>query len=193
MPLVRRITGGGAIWHEHEVTYCLTGVLGENGFPERTKDCYPLLHRSVQQLLNAGQTPHEMQAETVGDRRYQQDGRCFASPAADDLMRQQAKVLGSAARTRGNRILIHGSLKLASNPWDGETTAGCGLEANQAEELLKAAFSQALNLALQPDDFTDAERQAQRELLDQRYGSPLWLEERKGPAPDRKLPGACYD
>ncbi|MHC5067527.1 MAG: lipoyl protein ligase domain-containing protein [Planctomycetota bacterium] len=28
VPVVRRITGGGAIWHEHEVTYALVGTLG---------------------------------------------------------------------------------------------------------------------------------------------------------------------
>src|SRR3954463_11486888 len=32
-PAVRRITGGGAIWHEHEVTYALVGRLGSDGFP----------------------------------------------------------------------------------------------------------------------------------------------------------------
>jgi len=30
MPVVRRITGGGAIWHQHEVTYCLVGTLGHD-------------------------------------------------------------------------------------------------------------------------------------------------------------------
>ena len=48
MDMVRRITGGGAIWHADEVTYALIGTLGEAGLPERTRDCYPMLHGHLQ-------------------------------------------------------------------------------------------------------------------------------------------------
>src|SRR4051812_50225238 len=46
-PAVRRITGGGAIWHEHEVTYCLVGELGSGGFPAAARQHYPPPPRAV--------------------------------------------------------------------------------------------------------------------------------------------------
>src|SRR4051794_28694168 len=125
-PAVRRITGGGAIWHEHEVTYCLVGELGRGGFPATARALYPLLHGAVRTELAARGAPLERQAEPTGDRRYRAEPRCFASPAADDLTAPTGgKALGSAARQRGSRILVHGSLKLASNPWDGPAVARC--------------------------------------------------------------------
>ena len=102
-PLVRRITGGGAIWHEHEVTYSIVGQLGCDGLPSRARDLYAPLHAAIRAaVLAQGGDDLAHQPQSVGDRRYRDEPRCFASPAADDLIDPNgAKVLGSAARTRG--------------------------------------------------------------------------------------------
>ncbi len=182
MPIVRRITGGGAIWHEHEVTYALIGRLGSGGFPGRTRDLYPLVHGAIKVHLAAAGARIGIQGETVGDRRYAQEPRCFASPAADDLIHfQGGKVLGSAARARGDRVLVHGSLKLASNPWDREVTAGCGLAAALVRQLLTTAICQALGLEGVAGDWTPAELEARETLQKLRYGSAAWVENREGP------------
>ncbi len=183
MPLVRRITGGGAIWHEHEVTYALVGVLGRDGWPTRARDLYPLLHGAVAAALMAHQAQVALQPESVGDRRYAQEVRCFASPAADDLMAGTGKALGSAARARGDRVLIHGSLKLASNPWDGATVAGCGVDAITAAQVLRTAFARALGADFVEDIPTEVELAAQHHLKDLRYGTDAWVETRTGPRP----------
>ena len=182
MPIVRRITGGGAIWHEHEVTYALIGRLGSQGFPERTRDLYPLLHGAIQAHLAVAGARIGIQAETVGDRRYAQEPRCFASPAADDLVHPQGgKVLGSAARARGDRVLVHGSLKLATNSWDQEVTAGCGLTAAVVQQVLRTAIPQALGLDGVAGDWTATELVARETLRQLRYGTTAWVEKREGP------------
>lgn len=181
-PLVRRITGGGAIWHEHEVTYCLVGRLGRDGFPGTAKDLYPLLHGAVRAALARSGAALERQAASVGDRRYRDEPRCFASPAADDLtVAGGGKTLGSAARQRGERILVHGSLKLASNPWDGETVAGCGLDPATAGAALLDGITTALGLQRHPGDVTAAEQAACARIRAERYGSDDWVVRRIGP------------
>ena len=182
MTVVRRITGGGAIWHEHEVTYSLVGILGQAGLPPRTKDLYPLLHGAIRSALARRGAPLLAQIETVGDRRYADEPRCFASPAADDLVHTDGgKVLGSAARARGARVLVHGSLKLATNPWDGPAVAACGLSADAAEEALLEGISSALGESLQPGHLTCEEEQLRDRLLELRYGSDDWVVRREGP------------
>jgi lipoate-protein ligase A len=182
-PVVRRITGGGAIWHEHEVTYCLVGRLGHDGLPARARDCYPLLHGAVLAELARRGCPLRLQAEGVGDRRYLDEPRCFASPAVDDLMLGAGKVLGSAARARGDRLLVHGSLKLASNPWDGAAVAGCGLDPDGAGEALVAGVSAALGRTALPGELTAAERADSEAILARRYGDDGWVVRRSGPRP----------
>jgi lipoyl(octanoyl) transferase len=182
MPVVRRITGGGAIWHEHEVTYALVGRLGHQGLPGRTAELYPRLHGAVLAQLARCAPQLREQAATVGDRRYAAEPRCFASPAAADLVHAAGgKVLGSAARARGERVLLHGSLKLASNPWDGAAVAGCGLDAAAAGEALVAGIATALGLEPRPDAPTAAETAAMQRIRDARYGDAAWVRERRGP------------
>jgi len=179
--VVRRITGGGAIWHQHEVTYCLVGELSHDGLPARPRDLYPLLHGGIRAALAARGAAVERQDETVGDRRYASEPRCFASPAADDLILGPGKVLGSAARTRGTRVLVHGSLKLASNPWDGAAVAGCGLDAAAAAVALVAGIAQALGQQPRPGSLSASEAQGASAIRALRYGNADWVERRLGP------------
>ena len=180
-PVVRRITGGGAIYHQHEVTYCLVGRLGHDGLPTRARDLYPLLHGAIAAALAARGARLSRQPTTVGDRRYADEPRCFASPAADDLMLGNGKVLGSAARTRGERVLIHGSLKLASNPWDGDAVVGCGLDAEAAGSALVEGVAAALGSTTSAGTLTAAERDGMEAIRAQRYGNADWVERRVGP------------
>ncbi len=181
MAVVRRITGGGAIWHEHEVTYSVVGILGQDGFPARSQDLYAPLHAAVLAELAPWGVAVVRQGQTVGDRRYQQEPRCFASPAMDDLVHADGgKILGSAARARGNRFLLHGSLKLATNPWDGERVAPCGVEAETAKRTLLVGIARAFG-TVRDGALTAIEQQAAARIEQERYGSSAWVERREGP------------
>jgi lipoate-protein ligase A len=183
-PVVRRITGGGAIWHQHEVTYCLVGRLGADGLPARVRDLYPLLHGALLAGLRAHGASLERQPAPAGDRRYRDEPRCFASPASDDLMTPGgAKVLGSAARARGERVLVHGSLKLESNPWDGGQASGCGLDFAAAAAVLEQAVAGALATTLEAGALEAAELAVRARILAERYGDDAWVCERRGPRP----------
>ena len=182
LPVVRRITGGGAIWHEHEVTYALVGELGRDGLPERVREVYPLLHGAVLAELRRRGARLDRQDADAGDRRYRDEPRCFASPAADDLVSAAGgKVLGSAARVRERRVLVHGSLKLASNPWDGPAVAACGLAWDEAAAALLAGIAHALGMATTDGGMSAAELAARDRIRVERYGNDDWVQRRIGP------------
>ena len=98
MPIVRRITGGGAIYHADEVTYALVATLGQHGLPERTADCYPHLHRAIQQALAAAGAPLALAPADVGDRTFHKEYRCFALPAVNDLITDADEKMAKGAR-----------------------------------------------------------------------------------------------
>lgn len=180
---VRRITGGGAIWHEHEVTYCLIAHRGVH-LPEKSTDCYRILHQHILTHIHKLGGAGGIQPVQLGDNTYQEDVRCFASPASQDIVAHDGgKIIGSAARSRGNCILIHGSLKLRSNDWDREQAHGCGLDREQAFLALEKGIVAALN-----DDFTYgelSEKEIKRatEIESIRYGDDKWVQQRIGPRP----------
>ncbi len=182
MPVVRRITGGGAIWHHHEITYALIGRLGQDGLPQHPRQLYPLLHGAILKHLHVAGAHLTENPCQRGDHRFRTDPRCFASPAPHDLIApDQAKVLGSAARTRHDRVLIHGSLKLASNPWDGPAVAGCGLaEAPAAQALLNGLLA-ALNATADVAPPEAQELAAAAALRQARYSNNAWITRRHGP------------
>lgn len=185
MPIVRRITGGGAIWHEHEITYALVGRLGHEGFPPQVKDLYPLLHGAILHQLELRGAHLATQERTIGDRRYDSEPRCFASPAADDLIHiNGGKVLGSAARARGARILIHGSLKIGSNPWDKDVASGCGLPLEEARAALIAGITEALRSEAAASVLHPAEIETAEAIATVRYRTTdEWVRDRTGPRP----------
>ena len=184
MAVVRRITGGGAIWHQHEVTYALAGVLGHDGLPQRARDLYPLIHGAVLAALARRGAGLTSQPQSTGDRRYQAEPRCFASPAADDLVHADGgKALGSAARARGGRLVLHGSLKLASNAWDGAKVTGCGLDWETAAAALREGISGALGQPFVPSAWTPAELDAAARIRRDRYANDAWVVRRSGPRP----------
>jgi len=108
LDVVRRPTGGRAVWHGRELTYTVTAPSAAFGPLQAT---YRTIHETLCHALadlGAGATLAE-----APDRQHGLDaGACFAQPVGGEIMIDGRKVVGSAQMRRGDVFLQHGSILL---------------------------------------------------------------------------------
>jgi lipoate-protein ligase A len=108
LSVVRRPTGGRAVWHARELTYAVAAPTTAFG---TLKEAYRAIHSLLAQALTSlgaatalarsGRPPPRLDA-----------GPCFAHPAGGEVMIEGRKVVGSAQLRLGDAFLQHGSLLL---------------------------------------------------------------------------------
>lgn len=121
LAIVRRATGGGAILHDREVTYCL--VMDDSVAVARESPS--AAYRMVHECWRAALAESGIVTELAPDSFPMPSPRsgplfCFEEPGRADLLLDGVKLLGSSQRRSGGRVLQHGSLLLgrrfASHP-----------------------------------------------------------------------------
>jgi lipoate-protein ligase A len=166
--VVRRPTGGGAIYHGDELTFAVTFDARADWDTDQT---YIQVHDAVQRALGAV----GVRTERVGPEapspspRAHKNAWCFAVPGRHDLVAPDGrKILGSAqrrVRRPRDRVLIHGSLVL-SRP---EATPFVAAVADQVElhrvrDPLQQALLAELASAIEPGVATHASQLRAHEL-----------------------------
>ncbi len=124
LPVVRRPTGGGAILHDQEITYCLVVAPPLPITAQAPLVLYELVHAAwrdvlVQAGIPVASAPEDFPLPSPRSGPF----FCFEKPGRTDLIVGQQKLLGSAQRRippglaprvpAAGRVLQHGSLLLA--------------------------------------------------------------------------------
>ena len=108
LDVVRRPTGGRAVWHEHELTYAVAAPIAAFG---SLRESYHAIHERLAQALRqlgvAATLALRPSARAGLDR-----GACFASPSGGEVVVDGKKVIGSAQVRHGTAFLQHGSILL---------------------------------------------------------------------------------
>jgi lipoyl(octanoyl) transferase len=115
--VVRRPTGGRAVWHEHEVTYAVAAPLAAfGGDPRRGAACCAPTYRAIHQRLAAALRALGADATLAPYRRpptstdlHHLHG-CFATPVGGEVLVHGRKLIGSAQVRQGRAFLQHGSI-----------------------------------------------------------------------------------
>jgi len=109
IPVVRRPTGGKAVWHEHEVTYAVAAPIAHFG---SLRNAYCQIHTRIAAALRF----LGVDAVLAGDRRTVRPSdrptSCFASSVGGEILHRGRKLVGSAQVRRGDAFLQHGSILL---------------------------------------------------------------------------------
>src|SRR3989475_71348 len=108
--VVRRPTGGRAVWHEHEVTYAVAAPVAAFG---SLRHAYHTIHERIAAALrslgaDATLAPHQPPPAS----RVDQPTSCFATPVGGEVLVAGRKLVGSAQVRKGNAFLQHGSILL---------------------------------------------------------------------------------
>lgn len=201
--LVRRPTGGRAVLHHLEQTYCVLARLGEQPFTTDLQAAYRgICEALVAGLRRLGAPAGMAGAPAGGHIRPTEAIPCFIGPAAGEVVAGGRKLIGSAMRRHNRSILQHGSLL---EDWDGRLQAGClGLpddsslrpavttlrellgappEPGELAAALAAGFEETFGVAFDTSSLAAAEEERAAVLAAERYGHERWTVHR-----DRTLP-----
>jgi lipoate-protein ligase A len=109
LPVVRRLTGGGAILHDREWTYSFTVPAGAT-LAAHPVALYDLVHGALIDLIRRYGLAADKRGETPPT--VPEPLLCFSRRDAHDVVVCGHKVVGSAQRRRKGAVLQHGSLLL---------------------------------------------------------------------------------
>jgi lipoate-protein ligase A len=112
LEMVRRLSGGGAILHDRELTYSC-GLPASHPLAKAPSRLYDLIHQAVIDELAARGIACRMRGT---DAFADQSFLCFSRGDARDVVIGGQKILGSAQRRRQGAVLQHGSLLLEASP-----------------------------------------------------------------------------
>ena len=105
LDVVRRPTGGRAVWHHHEVTYAVAAPVEAFG---SVRQSYRTIHEWLAQALRE----LGVRAELAPAGGMGAGGACFAAPVGGEVLVAGNKVIGSAQVRQGVAFLQHGSILL---------------------------------------------------------------------------------
>jgi lipoate-protein ligase A len=180
VPLVRRLTGGGAIWHHHELTYALV-VAADHPLARPSTGLYQTVHAViVRTLLEAG-IPAARRGNARGSEHVDKKRPllCFTDIDPEDIVTNGVKVVGSAQRRRGGAVLQHGSLLLACSSRTPEILGVCDVADESAgnhdwSDRLLSRIPPALGLRRLDAQVPAEVRARALELQLARYQNPAW-------------------
>jgi lipoyl(octanoyl) transferase len=180
VPLVRRLTGGGAIWHDREVTYALV-VAADHSLARPSTGLYQSVHAAIANALSEVGVFATRRGDTGGsghgDRK--RPLLCFTDTDPEDIVTNGVKIVGSAQRRRGRAVLQHGSLLLAHSCRTPELLGVCDVADKSAgnhdwSERLLTRIPSALGLRREDALFPADVRARALELEHVRYENPAW-------------------
>jgi lipoate-protein ligase A len=198
--LVRRPTGGSAVYHdtrEREVTYSVAASSGDHpGFDDLLET-----YRIIGAALVSGLRRLGVSAELIPVGRNRADSQptfCFARTGSYEVEVAGKKIVGSAQRRRtergqGRGFLQHGSILLGADaerlrvlfprqadPLAGMTTVESVLgqrpSFRRTVEAMVSGFEEALGTTLVSGEVTRDETALAGRLVLAKYGQPAWTE-----------------
>ena len=197
--LVRRPSGGGAILHAQEVTWCL--VLPAS---------HPLAAGSIDEGYRRIAVVMREAMRSLGIAATLEDGgasrrtrpACFETPASHELVVNGRKLLGCARVQRRHALLQHGSLPLAGDVAGiaavldypdapareeaalrlrnqaitlADASQGAAVAAGQVTQAIVDAFRASYETEFVESELTIAEQERAQVLEAGRYGNPDWV------------------
>jgi lipoate-protein ligase A len=180
--VVRRPTGGRAVWHARELTYALAAPAALGSLSEVYHRAHAMLCEAIGRLGGAAKLAPAPARHPAPDA-----GACFAAPAGGEVLIECRKVVGSAQVREGGGILQHGAVLLEDDQRLVHQLAGRVPDALPEitlsdalgwkvpwEEMAEAVVSASAAWAAQWDRLDPARIAADAERHAARFRDPAW-------------------
>lgn len=191
--VVRRLSGGGAILHDQELTYSLV-VPTSHELSRDTQSLYDAVHHTIRAALNerfaAAQSTWRVERceRPLEVRDPDEPFLCFQRRSVGDLLLRkneagrptdEYKIVGSAQRRRQGAVLQHGSILLGRSKVSPELHGIAEithLNVSPADLLsqLPERLARHLCIELIPDDLPEELVRHVEDLQQLKYQSPHW-------------------
>lgn len=194
VPVVRRITGGGVIYHADELTYSLACSPGHAPPAASIKESFRVLTSFLARFYGKlGLNPrYAMESLPEGVGHNSRSSFCFAGRETYDILIEGRKIGGNAQRRLKNAIFQHGSIPLVNRAESGasflsappagiggKTTAlrELGVEASRDElkRLMALAFSETMGAELEEGSLALEEKRVAASLVREKHSRELWV------------------
>ena len=115
LDVVRRPTGGCAVWHEHEVTYAVAAPIATFG---GLREAYRAIHTRLSAALQSlgVDATLALARPRLPSPAFHRPGPCFATPVGGEVLVAGRKLVGSAQVRKRSAFLQHGSILLDGSP-----------------------------------------------------------------------------
>ncbi|MBI2355411.1 MAG: lipoate--protein ligase family protein [Deltaproteobacteria bacterium] len=193
LPVVRRITGGGAIYHADELTYSIVCAPSQIPPASSIKDSFRVLTGFLLAFYRGLglRAAYAVDALPSGTRLGERTPFCFAGKESFDILVGGGKIGGNAQRRQKGTIFQHGSIPLVNRAEtglsymrqrvpeqarDATSLRDCGVCATgeTVGQGLASAFKGHFGVELDNDTLNGQERQIAGELLLRKYSTELW-------------------
>ncbi len=193
LTVVRRITGGGVIYHADELTYSLVCAPQQIPAARSVKESFRLLTSFLLEFYCALElkAAYAIDLFPHSSRLGARTPLCFAGQESYDILVNNRKIGGNAQRRSRQVIFQHGSIPLQNRVEQGvqylmirpqgvEQTATCladegiAVDCDQLKQTLLQQFARQLGTAVQPDGLTVREQVLSVRLKREKYGVDCW-------------------
>ncbi len=198
--IVRRPTGGKAILHADELTYCICAAQDDSHVQGSVLESYRHLSKGLLSALDnlglqANSEPHKEPSE-----RNTTNPICFEVPSDYEITLNGKKIIGSAQARKKNGMLQHGTIPLFGDitriievlryPGTEERQKSRILLQNHATTLeeqighritwkrvaqaILCGFENTLGIKIKAGSLSETERLRAKQLFEEKYNNPEW-------------------
>ena len=150
--VVRRLTGGGVVYHVRDTTYTVVVPPGHSLHAMKTADAYCMLHKAVAAAFETQPHLHDTELHSP-----QGQYECFQKPMRGDVVTDGRKLAGGAQRRTKSGMLHQGSI-----------------DAKLSAEQLQRGFGETLEIDFAEYEVADAERTLAEKLVVEKYATDAW-------------------